>query len=122
MGRILLTVAAVAGITAAAILAHAGAAGDTGRLGFRTPDAGAACRVEAARLVCASLGSSDAVALRAKGSPSLVNRLPWWDASTPVLTRWHRGRITCTLRGTAIRCRNGDAAFAVDRAGFFVRL
>ena len=117
---IVFVVVAVAAATAAALFTHAGAAGDTTR--FRTPDAGAACKLESARLVCSSLGSSGSVALRARGAPSVVRRLPWWDASEPVLDRWRHGSISCVLSGTEIRCRNGVTSISVDAAGFSVAL
>jgi len=102
--------------TAAALLARAGAAGDVTR--FRTPDAGAACKLEARTLVCGSLGSDGSIAIRRAGSPGVVQRLPWWDASTPVLKRWRHGNVSCALAGRSIVCRNGAAVVAVDRDGF----
>jgi hypothetical protein len=122
VGRPLL-LAAIAALTvtfALALFARAGAAGDATR--FRTPDAGAACRLEGTALVCSSLGSAGSVALRALGAPKVVRELPWWDASTPVLQRWHHRSITCTPRGAAILCHNHGSAIRVDRAGFAVAL
>jgi hypothetical protein len=50
----------------------------------------------------------------------VVTRLPWWDASTPVLQSWHRGGISCRLAGNAILCRNGSTAIRMSAAGFAV--
>ena len=108
----------VAAAAAAALLAHAGAAGQV--TSFRTPDASAACKLEGSRLVCSSLGSSGSIALRVMGAPRVVERLPWWDASTPVLRSWRHGRLACTLRGTAILCRNGPDRIRIERTGFSV--
>ena len=117
MRRLLLvSVCAVAAVSAGALYAHAGAASSTAA--FRTPDAGAACRVAGAALVCSSLGTTQSLSLRGDRSPTLVRRLPWWDASTPVLRHWRRGAVSCSLAGSAIVCRNGGAAFAVDGGGF----
>ncbi|SRR6266508_3041692 len=120
MRRLVVALVAVLAAATATLFAHARAAADAD--GFRTPDAGAACRLEPGALVCGSLGSSRAIAVRGRGSPSLVRRLPWWDASTPVLTRWRHGTISCTLRRATILCRNGGTTFAVDRAGLSVGL
>src|SRR4051794_3318904 len=110
MRRLLLvTVCAVAATSAGALYAHAGAASSTAE--FRTANAGAACRVAGATLVCSSLGTTQSLALRPHASPALVQRLPWWDASTPVLTHWRRGDVSCSLARSAIVCRNGRAAF-----------
>jgi hypothetical protein len=109
-------------LTAAAALVgfvHSGAAGDG--TAFRTPDAGAACRLEGARLVCSSLGSEGSLALPAHTKPRVVSRLPWWDAATPVLGRFRHGSIDCTLGAAAIVCRNGATTVTVDAAGFAVR-
>lgn len=103
---------------AAALIARAGAA--AGGTSFRTPDAGAACRVSGTAVVCSSLGSSGSVALHAVAGAKVVDALPWWDASTPVLRRWHRGAISCRLAGSAILCRNGTTALRVTAAGFAV--
>jgi hypothetical protein len=113
---VLATLVATAAV--AALLARAGAAGQTTT--FRTPDASAACKLEGHRLVCSSLGSSGSIALRVMGAPRALERLPWWDASTPVLTSWRHGRLACTLRGAAILCRNGPDRIRIDRAGFSV--
>jgi hypothetical protein len=112
---LLITVFAVA--LAAALIAHAGPAQSAG---FRTPDAGAACKVTGPSLVCSSLGSPGSVELRAKRGARVVDRLPWWDASTPVLHSWHRGAISCHLAGNAILCRNSSTAIRVTAAGFSV--
>jgi hypothetical protein len=122
VGRPLL-LAAIAALSVTfglALFARAGAAGDATR--FRTPDAGAACRLERTALVCSSLGSAASVALRSRGAPDVVRELPWWDASTPVLHRWHHHSVACTLSGAAILCRNHRSAIRVDRAGFAVAL
>jgi len=122
VGRPLLLAAVVAfSVTfALALFARAGAAGDASH--FRTPDAGAACRLERATLVCSSLGSAGSIALGGRGAPSVVRELPWWDASTPVLHDWRHGVISCSLGGSAILCHNHGSAIRVDRAGFAVAL
>ncbi|HEY8644536.1 MAG TPA: hypothetical protein VIL77_01515 [Gaiellaceae bacterium] len=112
-----LLVAALAVALAAALIARAGSAGSSA---FRTPDAGAACKVAGPSLVCSSLGSPGSVELRGKGGAQIVDRLPWWDSSTRVLHRWHRGAISCRLAGSAILCRNGSTAVRVTAAGFAV--
>jgi hypothetical protein len=112
-----LLVAALAAALAAALIAHAGSA--AGR-SFRTPDAGAACKAAGPSLVCSSLGSPGSVELRGRGGARIVDRLPWWDASTPVLHTWRRGAISCRLAGSAILCRNGSTAIRVTAAGFSV--
>ena len=118
MRRLPLLLAAVFATTlAAALIAHAGSDGGTA---FRTPDAGAACRLAGPSLVCSSLGSPGSVALRSTNGARVVSRLPWWDASTPVLHRWHHGTISCSLAGNAILCRNAGTAIRVDAAGFAV--
>ena len=107
-----------AGLTAA-LIAHAGAAAPAGQ--FRTPDAGAACRVSGPTVVCSTLASPGAVALHAHGSPTVVSSLPWWDASTPVLRRpFQHGAITCRLWGAAIVCNPRTTAVRVDGDGFSV--
>jgi hypothetical protein len=113
----LLLVPALAVALGAALIAHAGAAGGST---FRTPDAGAACKGAGLSLVCSSLGTPGSVELRGRDGAQVVSRLPWWDASTPVLHRWHRGAISCHLAGTAILCRNGSTAIRVSAAGFSV--
>lgn len=113
-----LLLAALAVALAAALIAHAGSAASTG---LRTPDAGAACKVEGSSLVCSSLGSPGSVELRGRSGARVVDRLPWWDAATPVLHSWHRGAISCRLlAGNAILCRNGSTAIRVTAAGFSV--
>jgi hypothetical protein len=102
---------------AAAFVARAGSGSVTA---FRTPDAGAACRVEAQALVCSSLASPGSVALRARAGAEVVSRLPWWDASTPVVRRWSRGGITCRLAGQALLCSAGGTAVRVAGDGFAV--
>jgi hypothetical protein len=112
-----LLAALLAAALAAALIARAGSAGGTS---FRTSDAGAACKVAGPSLVCSSLGSPGSVELRGKGGAEIVSRLPWWDASTPVLRTWHRGTISCRLKGNAILCRNASTAIRVTGAGFAV--
>jgi hypothetical protein len=112
-----LLIAVLAVALAAALIARAGSAGSTA---FRTPDAGAACKIAGPSLVCSSLGSPGSVELRGRGGAQIVDRLPWWDASTPVLHSWHRGAISCRLAGSAILCRNGSTAIRVTAAGFAV--
>lgn len=113
-----LLVAVLAAAFAAALIARAGSA--AGPTTFRTPDAGAACRVTGTLLVCSSLGSPGSVALHAEAGARVVDALPWWDASTPVLRRWRHGAITCRAAGGAILCRNGTTAIRVTAAGFAV--
>jgi hypothetical protein len=112
-----LLLAVLAAALAAALIAHAGSARATG---FRTPDAGAACKLAGSTLVCSSLGSPGSVELRTKAGAHVVDRLPWWDASTPVLHSWQHGAISCRLAGSAILCRNGSTAIRVSAAGFSV--
>ena len=114
----ILALAVLAAAFTAALIAHAGSA--AGSKTFRTPDAGAACRVSGPALVCSSLGSPGSVELRGAGGAKIVDHLPWWDASTPVLRTWRRGSISCTLTSGAILCRNGSTAIRVDGAGFAV--
>lgn len=118
--RRLLALALVLGVAAvaAALVARAHAAAGTSA--FRTPDAGAACRLEANQLVCSSLGSPGSVALPQHGGAAVVDRLPWWDASTPVLHHWSHGALDCDLTGGTILCRNGDTAVSVAASGFAV--
>ena len=113
-----LVVAVLAAAFAAALIAHAGSA--AGGTMFRTPDAGAACKIAGLFLVCSSLGSPGSIELRGKGGAQVVSRLPWWDASTPVLRSWKRGAISCRLIGSAILCRNGSTAIRVNVVGFAV--
>ena len=112
-----LLIAVLAIALAAALIAHAGSPGATA---FRTNDAGAACKVAGPSLVCSSLGSPGSIELRGSGGAQVVNRLPWWDASTPVLHNWHRGAISCSLAGSAILCRNGSTALRVTATGFAI--
>ena len=112
-----LLLAVLAAALAAALIARAGSADATT---FRTGDAGAACKLTGPALVCSSLGSPGSVELREHGGASVVDRLPWWDASTPVLHHWHHGAISCRLAGSAILCRNGRAAIRVTADGFAV--
>jgi hypothetical protein len=115
---VILLAAAAAALTAA-LIAHAAGSGPV--LAFRTPDAGAACKLSGPSLVCSSLGSPASVALRGKGGAQVVSTLPWWDASTPVLHKaWHRGAISCHLTGNALLCRNGSTAIRVTAGGFAV--
>ena len=101
----------------ATLIAHAGPRGGAA---FRTPDAGAACRLARSSLVCSSLASTGSVALHRANGARVVLRLPWWDASTPVLRTWHHDAISCRLAGSAILCRNATTAIRVDAAGFAV--
>ena len=118
MRRLLVPLVAVLSVAfAAALIARSGAASSAPR--FRTPDAGAACRLEGTALVCSSLGSPGSVALRA-GRTSVVRQLPWWDASTSVLHEWRHEGIACRLAGRAILCRTGKASIRVDGDGFAV--
>jgi hypothetical protein len=103
---------------AAALIVHAGSA--SAPPAFRTPDAGAACRAEGTAIVCSSLASRESVRLHGRGSAELVRRLPWWDASTPVLHRWSHGAVSCKLVSGAVICRNGQTAIRVAAEGFAV--
>ena len=105
-------------VLAAALIARAGSASSPAA--FRTPDAGAACRAEGTAIVCSTLASTQSVRLQARGNVQLVRRLPWWDASTPVLHTWHHGRVSCRLVSGAAICRNGTAAIRVAASGFAV--
>ena len=102
----------------AALIAHASHA--SAPVAFRTPDAGAACRAEGPAIVCSTLASEQSVRLRGQGGAELVKRLPWWDASTPVLHRWSHGTVSCTLVSGAVICRNGKSAVRVAGDGFAV--
>lgn len=119
MPRLLVLLAALAFASATAVLVgRAGAAGDGTT--FRTPDAAAACRLERTTLVCSSLGSRGSIALRARSGAAVVARLPWWDASTPVLRTWRRDGIACRLAARAILCRSGSTSVRVTGTGFAV--
>jgi hypothetical protein len=102
----------------AVLIAHPGKASSPAA--FRTPDAGAACRLEGAAVVCSTLASPQSVRLRARGDAELVRRLPWWDASTPVRRSWHRGTVSCRLAGGALVCGNGKTAIRAAADGFAV--
>jgi len=117
--RLLVLFAAVLSVALAAAL-HARAGAATSPTRFRTPDAGAACRLEGAALVCSSLGSAGSVALHSHRAPTVVRELPWWDAATPVLHTFRRAGIACRLTGAAILCRGTGTAVRADRAGFAV--
>jgi hypothetical protein len=117
MRRLVLLIAVLAFALAAALIARAGSGESTA---FRTNDAGAACKAAGRSLVCSSLGSPGSIELRAGGGAQVVSRLPWWDAATPVVHRWHRGAISCRLAGSAILCRNGSTAIRVTATGFAV--
>jgi hypothetical protein len=119
MRRLLVLCAAVLTVALAAAL-HARASSARSTTGFRSPDAGAACRLVGAVLSCSSLGSPGSVALRAHGAPTVVRELPWWDASTPVLHTFRHAGISCRLAGAAIICRSAGAAVRVTAAGFAV--
>jgi len=103
---------------AAALIAHASHASPPAA--FRTPDAGAACRAEGTAIVCSTLASPESVRLAGRSGAQLVKRLPWWDASTPVLHRWSHGTLSCTLVDGAAICRNGKTAIRVASDGFSV--
>ncbi len=119
MRRLLvLLVAGLAAFLAATLIARAGAA-STGT-SFRTPDAGAACRIEGPALVCSSLGSEGSVVLRSHGRPAIARELPWWDGRTPVLRHFRHGSLSCTLHADTILCRNGTAAISAAADGFAV--
>ena len=119
MRRLLaLLVAVLAAALAATLIARAGAASTSTQ--FRTPDAGAACRIEGAARSCSSLGSAGSVVLRQRGGARIARELPWWDASTPVLHRFQRGALSCSLKSGGILCRNGSTAIRVDADGFAV--
>jgi hypothetical protein len=115
---IVLSLAVLTAALAAALHARAGAAGSPTQ--FRTPDAGAACRLDRAALICSSLGTPASVALRAHGAPTVVRDLPWWDASTRVVHSFHHGGISCRLAGAAFLCRGAGVAVRVSRRGFAV--
>jgi hypothetical protein len=101
------------------LVARAGAARPV--TAFRTPNAAAACRLERTTLVCSSLGSPGSVALQAGKDARVVSRLPWWDASTPVVRTWSRSGITCQLAaGDALLCRAGAGSLRVAASGFAV--
>lgn len=119
MRRLFVLLVAVLTVTLAAAL-HARAGAATSSAGFRTPDAGAACRPEGAALICSSLASPGSVKLRAHGTPTVVRGLPWWDAGTPVLHTFRSRGISCRLAGAAILCRSAGAAVRASRAGFAV--
>jgi hypothetical protein len=103
---------------AAALIARAGSASSP--VAFRTPDAGAACRARGEAIVCSTLASRQSARLRANGGAELVQRLPWWDASTPVLRRWRHGTLTCTLVRSALICGNGRTSIRVAADGLAV--
>jgi hypothetical protein len=119
MRRLLVLFAAVLSVALAAAL-HARASTARSPNGFRTPDAGAACKLAGAALACSSLGSPGSVALPAHGAPTVVRELPWWDASTPVLHTFRHGGISCRLAGAAILCSSAGGAIRVTGAGFAV--
>jgi hypothetical protein len=84
---------------------------------FRLPDAGAACRLSGERLVCANLNVRAGLSLPARGVPTTVPAHIWWDASTPVLTHWSHGTLTCRVAAGSIVCRNASgASISVDGA------
>lgn len=117
MRRLAVAAAVLVAALGAALAARAGAGSVTS---FRTPDAGAACRLEAETLVCSSLGSPGSVALRSRAGAEVVRRLPWWDASTPVVRHWSRDGIACRLAGNALLCTAGGNAVRVSGSGFAV--
>lgn len=118
MRRLLLPLVVVlAAALAAALTARTGAATSAR---FRTPDAGAACRLEGAALHCSSLAVRLTVVLHGHGQPALARELPWWDASTPVLRSWRDGALSCRLAGGAMLCANRTTAIRVAADGFAV--
>jgi hypothetical protein len=119
MRRLLVLFAAVLSVALAAAL-HARASTARSSTGFRTPDAGAACKLVGAALTCSSLGSPGSVTLRAHGAPTVVRELPWWDASTPVLHTFRHAGISCRLAGAAILCHGAGAAVRATSSGFAV--
>jgi hypothetical protein len=118
MRRLLVLLAVAAASVAGTFIARANSA--SGSTSFRTPDAGAACRLESSALVCSSLGSTGSVALRTHGRPKVVSELPWWDAGTPVLRSFHRAGLACHLAGAALLCRSAEATLRVTGEGFAV--
>ena len=119
MRRLLVLAAAVLSVALTAAL-HAWAGAARTSTGFRTPDAGAACRLEGTALICSTLGSPASLVLHQHAAPAIVRVLPWWDASTPVVRTFRHGAISCRLTGTAFLCRGAGAAVRVDRTGFAV--
>jgi hypothetical protein len=117
MRRLAVAAVVLVATLGAALVARAGAGTATS---FRTPDAGAACRLEAETLVCSSLGSPGSVALRPRAGAEVVARLPWWDASTPVVRRWSHDGIACRLAANALLCNAGSHAVRVTGSGFAV--
>lgn len=117
MRRLAVAAAVLVAALGAALVARAGAGTVTS---FRTPDAGAACRLEAGALVCSSLGSPGSVALRPRTGAGVVKRLPWWDASTPVVQHWSHDGIACRLAGSALLCTAGGNGVRVSGSGFAV--
>jgi hypothetical protein len=113
----LLLAPVLAALLGTALIARAGGNAPDG---FRTPDAGAACRLSGPALVCSSLGSTGSVALGSGGRLGVVRTLPWWDASTPVVARWEHGATSCRVAGSAILCRSHGAAIRVTGDGFSV--
>jgi hypothetical protein len=99
------------------LLVHGGASASS-PFAFRTPDAGAACRAEGPALVCSTLRSTTSVRLGRKAE--IVDRLPWWDASTPVRRRWRHGSLSCRLLGQALLCSNGRTTIRFTAVGFAV--
>jgi hypothetical protein len=117
MRRLFLLLTAVLTVSfGVALIARAGAA--KAETEFRTPDAGAACRLEEGALVCSSLESAGSVRLGANSTPVGTRELPWWDASTPVLHCFRHGAISCRLHGATILCSNAHGAILVTRDGF----
>jgi len=57
-------------------------------------------------LACRSTAVRSALVLSAKGAPRAATMDVAWDASTPVLTRFERGGISCSVVSAAILCRN----------------
>jgi hypothetical protein len=98
-------------VVASVLAVVARAAGDDPPSGFRLPDASAACRMhhsgrEDATLVCRSLSVRTGVEISGRGSPRSATEPIWWDASTPVLERWHSKGVSCAVQGGQIACVN----------------
>lgn len=120
MRRFLLLAILATALLISALFARAGSAGEA--RSFRTPDAGAACKVAGPAVVCSSLASPASLTLHGRGAPTVSRGLPWWDASTPVLKSFRRGAISCHLAGNTILCRNADGAISLTRDEFAVAL
>jgi hypothetical protein len=111
------------GLIALAACCAAFARGGSQVTAFRLPDAGAACRLTSDRLVCTNLQVRAGLALPARGTPRAVPAHVWWDASTPVLTPWTNGALTCRAATGSILCRNASgASISIDAGHIAVAL